>query len=88
MIHINSTIFIYTVISIVAIVVLLGLLIHCKNKPCEALCICQGANTKMCGDRLKLQNFYNSGHTEYTDFAAAQKKMGGPRWKSTNFDCY
>ncbi len=58
-------------------------------------CLCVGARTKICADRIDMERSYLSGTcggpglTEYTDLAEIQRRHGGPRWKQvTNFSRY
>ena len=52
------------------------------------LCLCSGGGKQLCANRQELLDSYNDGNTEYQNFAAKQKDIGGPFWHSTNFDNY
>ena len=70
---------IYVVLSLVAIAVLTYFLVTCMNK--EKFCNCFKAKNSVCPNRELLQKLYEDGSlTEYTDFAAIQNALGGPKW--------
>lgn len=58
---------------------------ECKPKD---MCLCSGGGNKLCANRDQLLASYNQGNTEYQNFSATQKDMGGPFWHSTDFNKY
>ena len=92
----SAPIYLYVGISIIIIIVLTILLTSCENKSCSPFivddynvkqCMCSGSYPlKQINGTSRLS--YNSGSTEYQQFANNQQANGGPSWKNTDFSTY
>lgn len=71
---------IYVVLSLATIVTLVVLLSRKNKSEHFSKCICSGARGRVCQDTEKVEQDYNNGLTEFSDFAEMQKKLGGPKW--------
>ncbi len=73
----------YMVLSGVVILVLLVLLVKCRNKNIDHFCVCSGGLANMNQHCNKCQNV-EEGLTEYSDFAQLERDNGGPYWTTVS----
>lgn len=78
----NTAIYVYVVVSLVAIGVLIAFLVKCNSSKQNYVdTFCDRVGTRGCWKQQR-EGEYPEGLTEYSDLACMQNVDGGPKWRS------